>query len=191
MMAPLLPQKPLGHITGNWKAFTQWGWRISMHLISKQKASTVIISPSVGEIVKYTNYVEIKKKSLKCNYFSNVSLWLWEYIKGPALWVFMCLIKQNNLLQKSSVTVGSIFGISYWLQGIYLYRYIYLYSRCIKNSWCISNHVFPYWEWRTTVLEQERQQRMRCRFSLHIRIQGWLYWQWKLPSQSWKRAESP
>lgn len=40
-----------------------------MHLISKQKASTVIISPSVGEIVKYTNYVEIKKKIIKMQLF--------------------------------------------------------------------------------------------------------------------------
>lgn len=55
-----------------------------MHLISKQKASTVSLSLSIGVIVKYTNYAKIKK-SLKCNYFSDISLWLYKYIKRPTL----------------------------------------------------------------------------------------------------------
>lgn len=55
-----------------------------MHLISEQKASTVSFPLSVGEIVKYTNYVKIKN-SLKCNYFSDISLWLTKYINRPAL----------------------------------------------------------------------------------------------------------
>lgn len=32
-----------------------------MHLISKQKASAVSVALSIGVIVKYTNYVKIKK----------------------------------------------------------------------------------------------------------------------------------
>lgn len=55
-----------------------------MHLISEQKASTESFLLSVGETVKYTNYAKIKN-SLKCNYFSDISLWLYKYIKRPAL----------------------------------------------------------------------------------------------------------
>lgn len=60
---------------------------------------SVLFPRPVDMIINSTNYGNIKK-SLKCNYYSCISLQLHNYIKSPPLQVFMCSINLNKLQQR-------------------------------------------------------------------------------------------